>query len=91
VPTAFKFAESFSKPATLALASIQSGCNCAAHFSKDNCSSETYLAGLKTGKIGAGQFSKAQGATTENLSSERNTAFELAVLKILQQLSAQNG
>jgi hypothetical protein len=53
------FAESFSKSARLALAGLKkSGGLCAADFSKDNCSLETYLEDFNIGKIGPGHFLK---------------------------------
>jgi hypothetical protein len=45
-----EFAKSFPKPAKLALARF---------FLKENGSSETHLAGLKTGEFGPGRFSEA--------------------------------
>jgi hypothetical protein len=57
---------------------FKSGGRCAAFVSKENCSLETYLAGLKISKIIPGQFSKALGAATRNLFSNRSKGIELA-------------
>jgi hypothetical protein len=51
VPKAFEIAEGFSKMAKLAWPAFRSGGRCAAGFSKDNCSLQTFLVGLKTGKF----------------------------------------
>jgi hypothetical protein len=56
---------------------------CAAYFSKENCSSATYLPDFKTGKIAPCQFSKAPKATLKHLSPNRNKGFELASFKKL--------
>jgi hypothetical protein len=41
------------------------------------CSSETYLASLKTGKIDPGRFLKALGAALRNMLSNKSKGFEL--------------
>jgi hypothetical protein len=57
---------------------FKSGEHCAAHFSKEDCSSATYLPDLKTGEIAPRQFSKALSATTIRRSSNKSIRFELA-------------
>jgi hypothetical protein len=50
---------------------------CAACFSKENCSSATYLQDFKTDEIAPCRFLKALGATPRHLSSKRKKVFEL--------------
>jgi hypothetical protein len=45
------------------LPAFKSGGRCVARFSKENCSSATYLPDFKTGEVAPCQFSKALGAT----------------------------
>jgi hypothetical protein len=45
---------------------------------RENCSSETKLAVLKTSQIGPGQCLKALGAAPRNLLCNQNEGFELA-------------
>jgi hypothetical protein len=57
---------------------FKSGGRCAAHFSKENCSSATYLPNFKIGgEIAPCRFSKALGATLRHLPFERSKGFEL--------------
>jgi hypothetical protein len=50
----------------------------AAGFSKEKCTSQTYLAGFKTGEIGPGWFSKALSVAPRNLLSNGSEGFELS-------------
>jgi hypothetical protein len=57
-PKAFEFVKVFQNRKKWPWPAFESGRHCAAGFSKENCSSETYLAGLKIGKTGPGRLSK---------------------------------
>jgi hypothetical protein len=48
---------------------FKGGGHCAAGFSSKKSFSERYLAGLKTGEIASGRFSKALGPAVRNLVS----------------------
>jgi hypothetical protein len=54
------------------------GGHCVARFSKENCSSATYLPDFKTGEVAPCQFPKTLGATLRRLLSNRSKGFELA-------------
>jgi hypothetical protein len=68
-----------AKPSKLALAPPFKNSRrfTAGYFYKENCSSETNLAVLKTGKIGPGQSSKARGAALKHLLPNRREGFKL--------------
>jgi hypothetical protein len=65
------------------LPAFKSGGRCVARFSKENCSSATYLPEFKTGEIAPCQFSKALGATLRHRLSNRSKRFELASIEKL--------
>jgi hypothetical protein len=68
-----------AKPAKLALALPFKNSRrfTAGYFYKENCSSETNLAVLKTGDIGSGRFSKARGAAPRHLLPNRREGVKL--------------
>jgi hypothetical protein len=57
---------------------FRSGGRCVARFSKENCSSATYLPDFKTNEIAPCRFSKALCATLRHLLTNRSKGFELA-------------
>jgi hypothetical protein len=65
-PKASEFAESFSKPARSPLTGFQKWWCCAARFSKENYSSETYFPDFKTSEMLLAGF-KSSRATPRHL------------------------
>jgi hypothetical protein len=78
---AFELAKSFQNWQNYLLSAVKSCRQCAASFSKENCSSETNLTVLKTGEIAPASFSKALGAALRNLLPNRSEGFNSPVSK----------
>jgi hypothetical protein len=71
----------------LALTGFQQWKGCfAAAFSRQNCSSETYLAGSKTCNIGPDRLSKAPCAAPKHLFPNKSEGFDSPVLKSFEKV-----
>jgi RNA:NAD 2'-phosphotransferase (TPT1/KptA family) len=91
VPKVLNLLKAFQNRRDCQWPAFKSGVHYAAHCSKENCSSATYLLDFKIGEIASCPFSKALGAILRHLASNRSKEFENAGFEKLSENSKALG